>query len=141
MEAVSAEAAIGPLNPVEQKFAPQRLWLQGDAGLLQRHPRVAVIGTRTPTQLGAARARKLVKALVGHGAIVVSGLAEGIDTIAHTESMRLGGRTIAVIGTPIDEAYPKANAELQRRIAAEHLVVSEFSPGSATTRGNFPRRN
>jgi len=129
------------MNPVEQKFAPERLWLQGDVGLLRQHPRVAVIGTRSPTTLGQARTRKLVASLVEHGAIVVSGLAAGVDTIAHTETMRRRGRTIAVIGTPLDEVYPKANVELQRRIGDEHLVVSEFPPGQPVSRGNFPRRN
>lgn len=144
MEAVSTEAVIGPFNSVEQKFAPAQLWVRGDVGLLRRHPRVAVIGTRTPTALGAARTRKLVKALVGSsdmGAVVVSGLAAGVDTIAHTETLRLGGRTIAVLGTPIDDVYPKSNAALQQRIASEHLVVSEFPPGSTVSKGNFPRRN
>lgn len=98
-------------------------------------------GRRHPPPDGERRTRRLVKALVGHGATVVSGLAAGIDTIAHTLAIELGGRTIAVIGTPLDDAFPKANAALQRRIAADHLVVSEFPPGSAVARGNFPRRN
>jgi DNA processing protein len=132
---------LGPLNAIEQKFAPARLWTAGDASLLQQHPRVAVVGTRHPSADGQRRARRLVKALVEHGAIIVSGLALGIDTIAHTHAIALGGRTIAVVGTPIGEVFPKANALLQRRIAEEHLVVSEFTPGSAVARGNFPRRN
>ncbi|MFV8754775.1 DNA-processing protein DprA [Nannocystaceae bacterium ST9] len=138
---VSSAELIGPLNTVEQKFAPRSLWTAGDRTLLQRHPRVAVVGTRKPTADGERRTRKLVKELVKHRAIVVSGLAAGIDTIAHTEAIAQGGRTIAVIGTPLDEAFPKANALLQERIATEHLVVSEFPTGSAVTRGNFPRRN
>jgi DNA processing protein len=62
-------------------------WTKGDISLLQRHPRVAVVGTRHPTADGERRPRKLVKALVDHGAIVVSGLAQGIDTIAHTQTI------------------------------------------------------
>ena len=132
---------LGPLNAVEQKFAPPLLWTAGDTALLKRHPRVAIVGTRHPSPDGERRARKLVKALVETGAIVVSGLAQGVDTVAHTNTIELGGRTIAVIGTPIEEAFPKQNEALQERIAREHLVVSEFSPGSAVSRGNFPRRN
>jgi DNA processing protein len=79
--------------------------------------------------------------LVEHGAVVVSGLAEGVDTVAHTQTLELGGRTVAVIGTPLDEAFPKKNVSLQHRIAKEHLVVSEFAPGIPVARGNFPRRN
>lgn len=141
MSLVHSQTALGPLNPVEQKFAPAGLWLQGDTTLLQQAPKVAVIGTRNPSNLGIARTRKLVKALVEKGVTVVSGLAAGVDTIAHTEAIRLGGRTIAVIGTPIDQVYPRENAELQCLIGEEHLVVSEFKPHSKVSRGNFPRRN
>ena len=72
---------------------------------------------------------------------MVSGLARGIDTVVHTEAMAHGQRTIAVIGTPLGVAYPRANAALQRRIAEQHLVISELAPGSAVVPGNFPRRN
>jgi DNA processing protein len=137
----STAELLGPFNSVEEKFAPPTLWTKGDTVLLRHHPRVAVVGTRDPTADGQRRARKLVKSLVEHGAIVVSGLAAGIDTIAHTQTIECAGRTIAVIGTPIDEVFPKANASLQQKIAEEHLVVSEFAPGSAVSKGNFPRRN
>lgn len=132
---------LGLLNTVEQKFAPPTLWTAGDVSLLEHHPRVAVVGTRHPSEEGRRRARKLVRVLVTHGAYVVSGLAEGIDTIAHHEAIERGGRTIAVLGTPLDTVFPKSNTTLQALIAREHLLVSEFSPGSAVSRGNFPRRN
>jgi len=135
------EQLLGPLNPVELRFAPAALWTAGDTTLLLRHPRVAIVGTRHPTPDGIRRTQRLVKALVDHGAIIVSGLAEGIDTAAHTRALELGGRTVAVIGTPLDEAFPKKNAALQKRIAQEHLLVTEFAPGIPVARGNFPRRN
>ncbi len=137
----STAELLGPLNSVEQKFAPPTLWTKGDVTLLHRHPRVGVVGTRHPTPDGQRRARKLVNALVERGAIVVSGLAQGVDTIAHTQAIAAKGRTIAVIGTPLDQVFPNANAALQQRIAEEHLLVSEFAPGSAVSKGNFPRRN
>lgn len=120
-----------------------RLWFRGDRTLLERHPRIAVVGTRTPTEAGARRARKLVRDLVQSNAntVIVSGLARGIDTLAHTEALARGGRTIAVIGTPIDRVYPKENAELQRRIGDSELLLSEFAPGAPITRSSFPRRN
>jgi DNA processing protein len=132
---------LGPLNAVEQKYAAPKLWTEGDVGLLERHPRVAVVGTRHPSPEGARRTRRLVKDLVKAHAIVVSGLAEGIDTLAHEGTLALSGHTIAVLGTPLDDVFPKANAHLQRRIGKDHLLVSEFAPGSPTARGNFPRRN
>lgn len=73
--------------------------------------------------------------------VIVSGLAAGIDTAAHEETIKHGGRTIAVLGTPLDEAHPPANALLQRRLMEEHLVVSQFPAGHPTLRSNFPRRN
>lgn len=132
---------LGPLNAVEQKFAPQTLWTQGDTGLLSRHPRVAIVGTRSPSAEGERRTRRLVKELVNVRAVVVSGLAQGVDTIAHTQALALGGRTIAVLGTPLDDVFPAANASLQERIGESDLLVSEFAPRSTVARGNFPRRN
>lgn len=132
---------LGPLNAVEQKAAPETLWTAGNVSLLQHHPRVAVVGTRRPSSEGERRARKLARLLVEHGATVVSGLAAGIDTVAHTETIAGGGRTIAVLGTPLDDVHPRSNAALQARIARDHLLVSEFPPGSPVARGNFPRRN
>jgi DNA processing protein len=73
--------------------------------------------------------------------VVVSGLALGVDTLAHSQTIELGGRTIAVLGTPLDQVFPRQNEALQRFISREHLVVSEFAPGVVVSRGNFPRRN
>ena len=86
---------------------------------------VAVVGTRTPSSDGVARTRKLVKALVKDDFTVVSGLATGVDTVAHETAIAEGGRTVAVIGTPLSHSYPKENIELQRRIAEEFLLISQ----------------
>lgn len=133
---------IGTLNSVEEKYAPKTLWTEGDATLLTRSPRVAVVGTRSPTPKGVRRTRRLVKELVRQAdAVIVSGLAEGVDTIAHNTAIELGASTIAVLGTPLDQVYPPRNDGLQRKIGAEHLLVSEFAPGVVIGKGNFPRRN
>jgi DNA processing protein len=73
--------------------------------------------------------------------IIVSGLAEGIDTIAHVTAIQSGGRTIAVLGTPLDSVYPRKNANLQREIMSKQLAVSQFPEGYPITRQNFPLRN
>jgi len=86
---------------------------------------VAVVGTRSPTPDGIARTEKLVKALVKDDFTIVSGLAAGIDTVAHETAIGEGGRTIAVIGTPLSQAYPRENASLQRKIASEFLLISQ----------------
>jgi DNA processing protein len=82
-------------------------------------------------------ARKLVDA----GLVIVSGLAYGVDTVAHTAAIEQGGKTIAVIGTPLDKATPSENAELQERIYHEHLLISRFAKGEKTYRTSFPLRN
>lgn len=100
------------------------LYFQGVWELVET-PSVAVVGTREPTDDGRARARKLVRALVEDGRTVVSGLAAGIDTVAHTTAIEAGGQTIAVIGTPLGSYYPPENRELQDRIAREYLLISQ----------------
>jgi DNA processing protein len=87
---------------------------------------VAVVGSRIPTEEGKQRAARLARKLVEKDFTVVSGLAAGIDTAAHTAAIAAtGGRTIAVIGTPLGKCYPPANKELQDRIAREFLLVSQ----------------
>ena len=100
------------------------LYYQGWWDLVESRS-VAVVGTREPTKDGIARATRLVKELVKDNFTIVSGLASGIDTIAHETAIEEGGRTIAVIGTPLSHVYPKDNAELQRKIAREFLLISQ----------------
>jgi len=102
---------------------------------------VAVVGTRQPTPRGIDQARELATGLAASGIPVISGLAAGIDTAAHTAALGAGGRTVAVIGTGIDRAYPAQNAGLQEDIAAKGLVISQFLPGSPPTKASFPMRN
>lgn len=132
---------LGPLNDVERKNAPPRLYVMGDLGLLSQGPRASIVGTRKPSKSGVSVAGRLAKDLAGRGVIVVSGLAEGIDTAAHTGALDAGGRTIAVIGTPLDKAYPAKNRDLQTRIAAQYLLVSQFRIGTPSQPRNFPMRN
>jgi DNA processing protein len=101
----------------------------------------AVVGTRSATDKGRALARDMAAALAKRGVTVISGLAKGIDTEAHTATLDAGGRTIAVIGTGIDRVYPKENAQLAEQIAANGAVLSQFWPGSPPARSNFPLRN
>jgi DNA processing protein len=102
---------------------------------------VAVVGTRQPTPQGIEQAQQLAAGLVSRGIPVISGLAAGIDSAAHTAALAAGGRTVAVIGTGIDRAYPPQNADLQNEIAARGLVISQFLPGSPPTKVSFPMRN
>ncbi|OQW66181.1 MAG: DNA processing protein DprA [Nitrospira sp. ST-bin5] len=88
-------------------------------------PCVAIVGTRKPSGGGIADARALTEFLVKGKWTIVSGLADGIDTVAHTTAIEQNGKTIAVIGTPICDVYPAANADLQEKIAREYLLVSQ----------------
>jgi len=138
---VSLEDLVGPLNAVERKHAPSALYISGDIKFCRDYPRVSVIGTRDVSSDGAKRARDLTRILVSQGITVVSGLARGVDTCAHKGAVEYGGKTIAVLGTPLDESYPAENADLQKLIMAEHLAVSQFSNDMAVRRNNFPIRN
>jgi DNA processing protein len=118
----------------------KNLWCAGETGLVRR-PCIAIVGARDVSSEGAGRARQLARDLAAAGVVVVSGLARGVDTEALTAAIEARGRVIAVIGTPIDKAYPTENRRLQERIYREHLLISPFPPGQRVFRGNFPERN
>jgi DNA processing protein len=108
---------------------------------------VAIIGTRHPTEAGRRRAAMLARSFVKDGFTVVSGLARGIDTVAHRAAIKAKGRTVAVLGTPITSCYPPENKDLQRLIADEYLVISQvpiIRYSQQGSKGNwcfFPERN
>ncbi|NOX95070.1 MAG: DNA-processing protein DprA [Alphaproteobacteria bacterium] len=110
-------------------------------------PCVAVVGSRKATPHGIKRTQQLVTGLVEAGFTIVSGLAEGIDRAAHDAAIKAGGQTISVLGTPLHNNYPKANAELQKLIAEKYLVISQVPVlryGLGNPRSNrffFPARN
>ena len=124
--------------------APPVLYYQGRVEPLENQgiqPAVAIVGTRKPSDYGRRWARRLSAALAQAGVTVVSGLADGIDTEAHQSCLDAGGRTIAVMGTGLDVVYPQFNRALAEQIARQGLLLSEYSVGTATDRGHFPRRN
>lgn len=108
---------------------------------------VAIVGARKPSEDGKKRARKLSKLLVESGFTIVSGLAAGIDTEAHKSAILNGGKTIAVIGTPLNSVYPKENSKLQDFIAHRHLLISQVpfikyeNQDYRSNRLFFPERN
>ena len=138
---VAFKEILGELTPVERKLATTVLNVAGDVELLRTSPKVAVVGSRQATYEGLEDAARVAEALVELGATVVSGLAMGVDTAAHRAAIRAGGRTFAVIGTGLDRAYPRENRDLQRYLARDFAVVSQFPPGTPPSRRNFPQRN
>lgn len=140
-EELGPEQLLGPLNEVESKNAPRSLFVAGDRSLLQGGLRVSIVGSRKSSARGLADARALAEAFARRRAVVVSGLAEGIDTAAHEGAIAAGGRTIAVLGTSLGEYFPAKNRALQDLIMRDHLAVSQFAQGVPSQRGNFPMRN
>lgn len=140
LPSATVEALLGPLNAVERRNSPPQLWFAGDRSLL-RQRRVAVVGTRKASEEGLRRAARLGRELAKQGVVVVSGLALGIDTAAHMAAIENGGRTIAVLGNGIDVRYPKRNSALQDAIAKDHLLLSQFEPGTPAIDRSFPSRN
>lgn len=132
---------LGVLTDIETKHAPSQIYWAGDASLIRSGRKVSVVGSRAASAEGMRRARVLAQQLVEHGIVVVSGLAEGIDVTAHQAAIEAGGRTIAVIGTPLNQAYPKKHTALQDAIARGHLVVSQLAPGTKVQPFHFPQRN
>lgn len=121
---------------------PQRLYLRGDGSArLLSCPAVTIVGTRSCSPYGAQVARRLGRELAAAGAVVVSGLARGIDAEAHRGALEGEGATVAVLGCGIDRDYPRAHSALAQRIAASGLLVSEYEPGVEPAPWRFPARN
>jgi DNA processing protein len=116
------------------------VFVSGDITLLKQRC-ISVVGARKVSPEGAARARRLARELAASGVVVVSGLAEGVDTEAMTAAIGEGGRVVGVIGTPLDKAYPRGNERLQEQVYRDHLLVSPFGHGSKVYKTNFPLRN
>jgi DNA processing protein len=104
-------------------------------------PLVGIVGTRDPSEYGKRWTRRISTALVKRGFTVVSGMAAGIDTEAHIGCLEAGGRTIAVLGTGVDQIYPPRNQPLYEQIVAQGLLVSEYPAGTKPNRIHFPQRN
>lgn len=138
---VLTHSSLELLQSTDSMTLPGKLYAAGDVRLLKGTKRVSIIGSRDASPDGQRRAARLAKELAEAGVIVVSGLAKGIDYSAHRGAIASGGRTIAVIGTPLDRVYPREHADLQECIAREHLLVSQFSEGTRTFPSSFVARN
>jgi DNA processing protein len=132
-----------PEYPVELRdlaHPPHELFAIGLSSALSK-PRVAIVGTRNSTAYGERITRTLTRALVRGGVSVVSGMARGIDGVAHRTALEERGNTVAVLGTGIDVPYPVGHRILHRTIAEHGLVLSENPPGARAGKGSFPKRN
>ncbi|MEK7665934.1 MAG: DNA-processing protein DprA [Patescibacteria group bacterium] len=123
------------------KNPPEHLFILGQLQPLDA-PTIAVVGSRRCTQYGQRVTTEITSALAQAGVVIVSGLAFGVDAVAHRAAIDVGGKTIAVLASPINEITPRANIPLARDILKHGgTIMSEFPPGTPTFKGSFPIRN
>lgn len=138
------EDADYPRLLLEIPSPPPVLYYRGLVQPQENHgikPMISIVGTREPTDYGKRWTQKISVALAKYGFTVVSGMAAGIDTEAHSGCLAVGGRTIAVLGTGVDLIYPPRNRNLYEQIQQQGLVVSEYPAGVQPNRVHFPQRN
>lgn len=129
-----------PLRTIPQP--PRELFVLGDLVPLIARPRIAVVGSRKVTSYGRQVTEKLAGELAGHGAVIVSGLALGVDSIAHRACIQAGGQTIAVLPTSLDEIYPASHRQLAQDILKHGgALISEYLSGTPSLKKNFIERN
>ncbi|MBM3782127.1 MAG: DNA-protecting protein DprA [Acidobacteria bacterium] len=141
--ALPRDAAWFPRRLQQIPDAPASLWYEGDPSRLPApaRPSLAVVGTRAATRDALEQTREVADRLARLGVVIVSGLARGIDAVAHRAALDAGGVTIAVLGSGLDCLYPPEHRELATRIAATGAVLSEYPPDTPPRLWMFPRRN
>jgi DNA processing protein len=120
--------------------SPTLLFAKGNLELLEG-PTVAIVGSRTHTRYGAEACRHFASSLAKVGLVVVSGMARGLDAIAHSACLDAGGGTVGILGNGLGVVYPAANRALYDRVGAEGCILTEFPPGERPHAGSFPKRN
>ena len=123
------------------KDPPIVLYVLGDKKLLNHQPLLSVIGSRKPTNQGWEKVSSIVPALVRENWAIVSGMARGIDSYAHRQTLQSNGKTIAILGGGFDHIYPREHVSLFKDISAKGLVLSEYPPNTNPQRYHFPERN
>ena len=129
-----------PTKALTVRPQPQQLYVRGDAGVLERRM-VAIVGARDPSPYGMKVAWEAARACVQAGLVVVSGMARGLDAVAHQAALDAGGGTIGVLGNGLGVIYPTANRALYTRVRDGGCLLTEFPPGEKPSAGSFPRRN
>lgn len=129
-----------PVLLKETSDAPVVLFIRGDIMQNDRFS-LAIVGSRKMTSYGALVAERFSEELSSTGLTIVSGMARGIDSVAHRGAIKANGRTIAVLGSGIDVVYPPENKNLFEKIVEHGCIISEFLPGTGPDKENFPKRN
>lgn len=139
-------AVLTPFDPLfpaalhDIPDAPALLFVSGDQSLLER-PAVAIVGSRAHSPYGSTVCRLITARAAEAGIVVVSGMARGLDAVAHEAALEVGGGSIGVLGNGLGIVYPSANRMLYDRMRSHGLLLTEFGPGERPNAGSFPRRN
>ena len=126
------------LKEIEQP--PPVLFVRGEI-IPEDHYAVAIVGTRQITSYGRQITEDLASFLAGQGVTVVSGLARGVDAVAHSAALRAGGRTLAVLGSGVDKIYPPEHLQMAEKMMKQGAVISDYALGTPPDASNFPPRN
>ena len=140
LKVITLEKSDYPENLKEIPDAPPVLYLKGELKQEDKFS-LAIVGSRRASFYGLSSAERFAAEMALCGFTVVSGLAYGIDTSAHRGALKVGGRTIAVIGSGFNNIYPEENTELAEEISQNGAVISEFPVNTLPLKQNFPRRN
>lgn len=129
-----------PVHLKEIDQPPPVLYLRGELTAEDAWA-VGIVGTRAVTSYGRQVTEELTSVLVHNGVTIVSGLARGVDGVAHSTALKAGGRTLAVLGSGVDKIYPPEHRQMAERIAQHGAVISDYAPGTSPDSANFPPRN
>jgi DNA processing protein len=137
---IAADDAEYPPLLAEIRESPPLLFCRGNVAALSR-PQIAIVGSRNASPAGLANARAFAADLAAAGFVITSGMALGVDAMAHEGALAAGGETVAVLGCGADVVYPRRHASLAERIRGQGCIVSEFLPGTPPLAPLFPQRN
>lgn len=141
MKEIKREDHNYPKRLAQIQNPPEKLYVEGDETLLNQDA-IAIVGTRNCTRYGEKYASKFARELSKKGICIVSGLARGIDSVAHINSMEEEGKTIAVLGSGFNHIYPEENQYLYRKIIENGgCIVTEYPPETSVDKARFPKRN
>jgi DNA processing protein len=150
IERVTLKKGVSIITPSHEDYPallrqiyakPAALYVKGDLGCLKGVLAIAMVGSRRHTEYGKDVAALIARGLVRGGAVVVSGLAHGIDTECHMAALNAGGKSVGVLGCGIDVDYPKGNAKVKRLMSENGAVITEYPLGTKPGAWNFPFRN
>lgn len=130
-----------PIALLQVYDPPAVIYCKGNTELLQKNKKIAIVGSRKATNYSQKCLNHLMPELINNGIVIVSGLAKGVDSMAHRSAIEHSGQTIGVLGNGFAHIYPKQNEKLQRAMEMKHLVITEYPPHIPPRKWSFPMRN